>query len=256
MSLSCIIVDDEPLAVKLLESYVERTPYLTLQSSFTDSVAAISSIREKPCDLVFLDIQMPDLNGMELAEMIPLPTRIIFTTAFKEYAYDSYGVNALDFLLKPIRYQKFLAATEKAKWWFEHFGKAADLNKEKKHNPSTEDCIYINVDRQLVQVRFDDLLYIQGMKDYVVFVMENKNAIGNRDKTKALITHMTMNTAESILPSERFMRVNRSYIVSTAKIRSVDTNKCIYIGDEIIHVTDAYLQRFNNYIESKTANRE
>ena len=113
--MTCMIVDDEPLAVKLLESFVGRTPDLQLVSSFTDSVAAIAALREQPVDLIFLDIQMPDLNGMELAHMLPPQTKIIFTTAFKEYAFDSYEVSAVDFLLKPVRYNKFLTAVEKAK---------------------------------------------------------------------------------------------------------------------------------------------
>ena len=118
MTLSCIIVDDEPLAVKLLESFVTKTPDLTLLASFTDSVEAINAVKEQKPNLLFLDIQMPDLNGMELAHMIPSETRVIFTTAFKEYAFESYEVRALDFLLKPIRYNKFLAAIDKAKEWF------------------------------------------------------------------------------------------------------------------------------------------
>ena len=118
MTLSCIIVDDEPLAVKLLESFVTKTPDLTLLGSFTDSVEAINAVKEQKPNLLFLDIQMPDLNGMELAHMIPSETRVIFTTAFKEYAFESYEVRALDFLLKPIRYNKFLAAIDKAKEWY------------------------------------------------------------------------------------------------------------------------------------------
>ena len=113
-----MIVDDEPLAVKLLESFVAKTPDLELLGSYTDSVEAINAIREKRPQLLFLDIQMPDLNGMELAHMLPEGTKVIFTTAFKEYAFESYEVSALDFLLKPIRYNKFLAAVEKAKGFF------------------------------------------------------------------------------------------------------------------------------------------
>ena len=116
--LTCVIVDDEPLAVKLLESYVGKTDGLELVASFTDSVEAISMIKSHPVDLLFLDIQMPDMNGMELAHMIPAETRVVFTTAFKEYAFESYEVSALDFLLKPIRYNKFLAAVDKARQWF------------------------------------------------------------------------------------------------------------------------------------------
>ena len=112
--ITCIIVDDEPLAVKLLESFVAKTPQLQLEHSFTDSVEALSWLREHPVDLAFMDIQMPDLNGMEFSHMLPEGTKVIFTTAFKEYAYESYEVSAVDFLLKPIRYNKFIAAVEKA----------------------------------------------------------------------------------------------------------------------------------------------
>ena len=116
--LSCIIVDDEPLAVRLLESFVAKTPGLELLASFTDSVEAINAVKEQRPQLLFLDIQMPDLNGMELAHMLPEGTKVVFTTAFKEYAFESYEVSALDFLLKPIRYNKFIAAVEKAREWF------------------------------------------------------------------------------------------------------------------------------------------
>jgi len=115
MLLSCMIVDDEPLAVRLLESYVEKTPDLELMASFTDSITAINAVKAQKPDLLFLDIQMPNFDGMELAHSLPEETRVVFTTAFKEYAFESYEVNALDFLLKPIRYNKFLAAVEKAK---------------------------------------------------------------------------------------------------------------------------------------------
>ena len=120
MSLSCMIIDDEPLAVRLLESYVEKTPDLELMASFTDSITAINTIKAQKPDLLFLDIQMPNIDGMELAHSLPEETRVVFTTAFKEYAFESYEVNALDFLLKPIRYNKFLAAVEKAKKVFQH----------------------------------------------------------------------------------------------------------------------------------------
>lgn len=256
MSITCVIVDDEPLAVKLLESYVSRTPFLTLQKSFTDSVEAIGYIHENPCDLVFLDIQMPDLNGMELAEMVPQQTRIIFTTAFKQYAFDSYGVNALDFLLKPIRYQKFLTAVEKAKQWFELKEKAeapaqaTAAESDKAPNPTS---IFVKADRELQHVKLDDLLYVQGMKDYVVFVLKADIAKTSGKKDNTIITHMTMSTVEEMLPKDRFMRVNRSYIVSLDNIRAIDKNNCIYIGDEIIRVTDAYLDAFKSYLKNRLA---
>ena len=226
-----MIVDDEPLAVKLLESFVAKTPELELLGSFTDSVEAINAIKEQQPNLLFLDIQMPDLNGMELAHMLPAATKVIFTTAFKEYAFESYEVSALDFLLKPIRYNKFLAAIDKAKTFY--------APRERVENTT----IFLKVDGEYRQVALDKILYVSGMKDYVMFYLEGER--------KALITHLTMKAVEEMLPAQQFMRVHRSYIVALDKIRSVDRNDCIYIGDEIIRVTDAFKETFQQYLQSK-----
>jgi len=267
MALSCIIVDDEPLAVKLLESFVNKTPDLTLLASFTDSVEAINAVKEQKPDLLFLDIQMPDLNGMELAHMIPTETRVIFTTAFKEYAFESYEVRALDFLLKPIRYNKFLAAVDKAREWFNRGyggteargrensylqGKAAEPNTAADSNlvppylrtpaPPTS-SIFLKVDGEYRQIAISDIIYVSGMKDYVMFYLESER--------RPLVTHLTMKAVEEMLPPQQFMRVHRSFIVCLEKIRKVDRNDCIYIGDEIIHVTEAYLENFQQYLNSK-----
>ncbi len=243
-AITCIIVDDEPLAVKLLESFVAKTADLELLGSFTDSVEAISAIKERKPNLLFLDIQMPDLNGMELAHMIPAETRVIFTTAFKEYAFESYEVKALDFLLKPIRYNKFIAAVEKAREWFAAQLVQAPVNAD--HAVVTDSnvkTIFLKVDGEYRQVALSQLLYVCGMKDYVMFYLE--------DVRKPLITHLTMKSVEEMLPTQQFMRVHRSYIVALDKIRKVDRNDCIYIGDEIIHVTDAFKETFDQYLQSK-----
>ena len=242
MSLSCIIVDDEPLAVKLLESFVTKTPDLELMASYTDSVEAINAIKEHKPDLLFLDIQMPDLNGMELAHMIPEKTRIIFTTAFKEYAFESYEVKALDFLLKPIRYNKFMAAIEKAKEWFVRTDQGErsqdSTGGTKKEQALMANNIFLKVDGEYRQIAIQEIVYVSGMKDYVMFYLDGQR--------KPLITHLTMKAVEEMLPQERFMRVHRSYIVALEKIRKVD----IYIGEEIIHVTEAFLPQFQNYLKS------
>ena len=256
-----MIVDDEPLAVKLLESFVAKTPDLELLGSFTDSVEAINAIREKRPQLLFLDIQMPDLNGMELAHMLSEGTKVIFTTAFKEYAFESYEVSALDFLLKPIRYNKFLAAVEKAKGFFSRNVECGMWNENCSamdnsqqgnliphstfHIPQT---IFLKVDGEYRQVALERIIYVCGMKDYVMFYLEGER--------KALITHLTMKAVEDMLPQQLFMRVNRSYIVALDKIRKVDRNDCIYIGEEgtsaeIIRVTEAYRESFQQYLQSK-----
>ena len=230
-TLTCMIVDDEPLAVKMLEDFVSRTPYLRLAASFNDPVLALSTLRESSVDVLFLDIQMPDLDGLNLSRMVPPGTRVIFTTAFKEYAFDSYEVNALDFLLKPIRYHKFLGAAEKARPWFE-------MSSVKEERGS----LFVRVDSQLRQVEISRILYVTGLKDYVMIYLEGE--------ARPLITHVTMKAMEEMLSTGRFMRVHRSYIVALDKIRSVDRNNCVYIGKEIIHVTDAYKEAFNAYLKA------
>lgn len=234
-TLTCMIVDDEPLAVKMLENFVGRTPGLLLTDSFNDPVLALSTLRQKPVDLLFLDIQMPDLDGMNLSRMVQPETKIIFTTAFKEYAFDSYEVNALDFLLKPIRYPKFLAAVEKACQWFGMTAVEPVPLKER-------ETVFIRVDSQYRQVDLSRLLYVSGLKDYVMLYLE--------DEPRPLITHVTMKAMEEMLPSGRFMRVHRSYIVSLEKIRSIDRNNCLYVGKEVIRVTDAYKEAFSAYLKA------
>ena len=232
--MTCIIVDDEPLAVKLLESFVAKTPQLRLEHSFTDSVEALAWLKEHPVDIAFMDIQMPDLNGIELSHMLPNETKVIFTTAFKEYAFESYEVSAIDFLLKPIRYNKFIAAVEKA----EHLI-GLERNLTETTDSPLKKTMFIRIDGELRQVNFDQILYVEGMKDYVRFHVEGES--------RPLTTHMTMKAVEENLPTDTFMRINRSYIVRLDKIRTVDRNLCVYIGEEIIRVTDAYREAFANY---------
>ena len=166
MNLSCIIVDDEPLAVRLLESYVEKTPDLELMASFTDSITAINAVKAQKPDLLFLDIQMPNIDGMELAHSLPEETRVVFTTAFKEYAFESYEVNALDFLLKPIRYNKFLAAVEKA---------------QKQHQqpvappPPQPNTVFIRIEGEWRNIAIDQITYVS----YIVHIDKIKKVDRN-----------------------------------------------------------------------------
>ena len=245
--MTCMIVDDEPLAVKLLETFVGRTADLELKGSFTDSIEALDVLAREPVDLLFLDIQMPDLNGMELAHAIDTErTRVIFTTAFKDYAFESFEVNALDFLLKPIRYIKFQAAVEKARNYFA-MKESANTAASQPSLPSNkeDDFIFLRADGELHQIALARILYVEGMKDYLKFFIEGER--------KPIITHMTMTAAEEMLPEAGFMRINRSYIVSLSHIRSIDRNDCVYIGEQIIRVTEAYKEQFNQYITKRTS---
>ena len=235
--LTCMIVDDEPLAVRLLESYVEKTPDLQLLASYTDSITAINAVKEQKPDVLFLDIQMPNIDGMELAHSLPAETRVVFTTAFKEYAFESYEVNALDFLLKPIRYNKFLNAVEKAR-------KQMPTQTETIQSSTQQNTVFIRVDGEWRNVVIDRITYVSCIKDYVMFYLD--------DEPKPLITHLTMKAVEQMLPSEKFLRIHRSYIVAIDKISKIDRNDCVYIGKEIIHVPEGYQQAFQNFLETRS----
>ena len=244
-SLRCFVVDDEPLAVKMLENFIARTPFLELVASFTDPVLALSEMRTQAPDLVFLDIQMPDLSGMELSWMVPAGTRIIFTTAFKQYAFESYEVSALDFLLKPIRYQKFLEAAEKAREWFtlKEAATAAPTAPVSEAKTST----FFKVDGALRKVEYDDILFVEGMKDYVMVFLASQK--------QPLVTHVTMKGMEEMLPAGQFMRIHRSFIVALDKVASVSGTGDVKVGDRLLHVSDAYREAFDAYLREHSIAR-
>ena len=215
-----------------------RTPFLELAGSFNDPVLALSEIRTQAPDLVFLDIQMPDLDGMELSRMLPPETRVIFTTAFKQYAFESYEVSALDFLLKPIRYQKFLEAAEKARDWFALKEAAASAPSSQAEKTS----VFIKVDGVLRKVELADIQYVEGMKDYVMFHLASAR--------QPLVTHLTMKAVEDMLPPERFMRIHRSYVIGLSHIASVTPQADVKVGDALLHVSEGYRPAFDAYLQS------
>ena len=244
-SLRCFVVDDEPLAVKMLENFIARTPFLELAASFTDPVLALSEMRTQTPDLVFLDIQMPDLSGMELFRMVPAGTRIIFTTAFKQYAFESYEVSALDFLLKPIRYQKFLEAAEKAREWFTLKEAATAVPSAPASEAKTS--TFFKVDGALRKVEYDDILFVEGMKDYVMVFLASQK--------QPLVTHVTMKGMEEMLPAGQFMRIHRSFIVALDKVASVSGTGDVKVGDRLLHVSDAYREAFDAYLREHSIAR-
>lgn len=219
MTLSCWIIDDEPLALDLLESYVQKTPFLKLTGKYSSALTAMHDLENQPVDVIFLDIQMPELDGLEFSQLVTPQTRIIFTTAFSEYAVDGYKVNALDYLLKPISYADFLASAKKALNWFDMAKKAAQ-NEEKERTG-----LFVKSDYKLVQILFDDILYIEGLKDYIKIYVKNE--------TRPIITLMSLKNMEDTLPSDRFLRVHRSYIVQKNKIENINKNRITIAGYEI-----------------------
>lgn len=230
MILSCWIVDDEPLALSLLESYVNKTPFLKLTGKFSNAIRAKENLDKESIDIIFLDIQMPELNGMEFAQILPTHTKLIFTTAFSEYALDGYKVNAIDYLLKPFSYADFLTAAQKVYNWFE------TIEQARQEIPSEEQkAIYVKSEYRLVQILFDDIDYVEGLKDYVKFYMSGE--------CKPILSLMSMKSLEDLLPRHRFVRVHRSYIVQLSKIESFNRNRLV-IGAKEIPIGETYKKDF------------
>ena len=239
MMLSCAIVDDEPLALDLLETYVEKTPFLQIKGKYASAVEAMKGLQEQPVDLLFLDIQMPELDGLEFSHMVIPETRIIFTTAFEQYALDSYRVNALDYLLKPISYRDFLEASTKALQWFE-LKNAADGTVD---SAEDDEYIYVKSEYKLIQISLKDILYIEGLKDYVKIYVETE--------ARPIMSLMSLKSLEERLPTSRFLRVHRSYIVQKSKIRLIDRGRIVF-GKEYIPISDSYKQDLQTYLNNKT----
>lgn len=234
MKLTCAVIDDEPLAVELIESYVRKTPFLEHVASFYSATAAFGALRQTPVDLLFCDIQMPELNGMEFARMLPVQTRVVFTTAFSNYAVDGFRVNAVDYLLKPISYGDFLEAAEKALQWFEmkrSAGQGAESGKISE--------IYVKADGRLRCIALDRILYIEGLKDYVKIYVDNE--------PHPVLSLISMKSLEDELPSDRFVRVHRSWIIQPSRMSYVEKGRVVY-GSVRIPVSDSYRQSFYDFL--------
>lgn len=233
MILKCAIVDDEPLALELLKSYVKKTPVLELNGAYSSAIEAMKMLPDNPVDLLFLDIQMPELNGLEFSHMVPEDTRIVFTTAFGQYALDGYKVNALDYLLKPISYTDFLQSVNKAVQWF-------DRKRGTDNEPTDKpDFIYVKSDYKLIQISLKDILYIEGLKDYVKIHLEGES--------RPILSLTSLKALEEKLPTDWFIRVHRSYIVQKQKIKVIDKARIVF-GKEYIPVSESYKQELQNYI--------
>ncbi len=228
--LSTYVVDDEPLALELMESYVRKTPFLEWKGSFGSGAAAYEALQNAPCDLLLSDIQMPGLSGMELSRMLPEQTRVIFTTAYSQYALEGFKVSALDYLLKPVSYGDFLRAVQKAKEWF-------DLRDRPGTAASDEPVrsIFVKADYRLQQIDLDDIRYIEGMKDYVRIHLESTNV--------PVMPLMTLKAISEQLPSDRFFRVSKSYIVQVSKVRTIERNRIVF-GDVYIPISEQVRDEF------------
>ena len=234
MIINCAIIDDEPLAAGLLKSYANKTPFLNLVGTYVSALEAMKELRDHPVQLLFLDIQMPELSGIEFAKILPHDTKIIFTTAFQQYAIEGYKVSALDYLMKPISYDDFLKAANKALDWF-----SANLHQ----TPAVRDrFMFVKSDYKLIRVALDDVLYVEGLKDYVRFYLE--------DGTK-IMSLMNMKKLEDYLPHPEFLRTHRSWIVHMPKANLVDRLRIVF-GDTLIPISDSYKEDVQNYFDQHT----
>lgn len=234
-TLQCIIVDDEPLAIKLLENYIRRTEFLECVGTAEHPKEAQKLLERHKVNLVFLDIQMPDLNGIDFASNIHPETRIIFTTAFSEYALTSYKLNALDYLLKPFNYDEFLEAAKKALSWFQLV--------RQNHKLEQDNTLFIKSGYQNVQLKFEDIYYLQGFKDYIKIYLKSE--------PNPILTLMTMKTMVSHLPADRFVRVHRSYIVPIARITTAGKASLTLDNETEIPISDSYKNTVMQVINKK-----
>ncbi|QIK54969.1 response regulator transcription factor [Dysgonomonas sp. HDW5B] len=227
MKLRCVIIDDEPLAIDLLKAYVVQTPYLDLVATFENPLAAMETLRAGNIQVLYLDINMPQISGLEFSKTLPASTRVIFTTAYEQYAIEGFRINALDYLLKPISYTEFLQASNKAMGWF----KLVDTNEAS--------SIFIKSGYRMEKIELNDILYIENQKDYVKFHLEGVS--------EPISSLMSMQSLDEKLPAKQFMRVHRSFIVNLNKIKTIERN-CIVFGKEYIPVSDTYKDRFMDFL--------
>jgi DNA-binding LytR/AlgR family response regulator len=221
--IKAIAVDDEPPALEILENYCARTPQVQLIKTFTSTFRALEYLDNFPVDLVFLDINMPSLNGIEFSKRIPRGSMVIFTTSYTEYAVESYNLNAVDYLLKPYTYSRFQQAVEKARTAWRH-----------QQTDGEERYLILRVDYSLVRVALPGILFIEGLDNYLKVHLRNQSPI---------VVRMTMKALQEKLPGGEFVRVHRSFIVSISKVDSV-RNKILFVGEEEIPLGSSHEKNF------------
>ncbi|RZK10259.1 MAG: response regulator transcription factor [Flavobacterium sp.] len=227
-----IVLDDEPLAVKIIENFCSRVDYIQLEKSFTQTSEAHKYLRKQPVDLIFLDIQMPTQNGLSFYKEIEQNTMVIFTTAYSEYAIEGFNVSATDYLLKPFSFDRFLTAVEKAKSQYEVKNQVQNTE---------QNYLFIRADYSLNKILISDILFIEGLDDYLKIYIENQ---------KTIVARMTMKSILEKLPVAEFARVHRSYIVAISKINRI-RNKVIFIKEEEIPLSSTYEEDFLSKINAK-----
>ena len=234
MKLKTIAIDDEPLALRLVSDYISKTPFLELVGSFDNPLDAIDFLSSQSVDLIFVDIQMPDLTGIEFARSLENAPKIIFTTAYEKYALEGFKLNATDYLLKPFSYEEFLKAAQKARKQLELEVTALPLIE------ANSQFLFLKSEYKIRRINFNDILYIEGLKDYIKVYTTNED--------KPVLSLNSMKSLEEKLPEDQFMRVHRSFIVNLNKISIIERSRIIF-GKTYIPVSDQYKDKFQEYLD-------
>jgi two-component system LytT family response regulator len=234
MKIKCIAIDDEPLALKQIQSYIGKTDFLSLENSFSNAIEAFDQVSKKHPDLLFVDINMPELNGTDFVKMLNFPVMIIFTTAYDEYAVEGFRLDAIDYLLKPISYAHFLKAANKAKELFH-------LRHNAKETVSVDNnYLFVKSDYRLVRIKYEDIKYVESQREYIQICLSSGSSV---------LTLLSMKAVEERLPKDMFMRVHRSFIVNLDKITIVERQRILFDKKTYIPIGDLYKENFETYIK-------
>ncbi len=237
--IKCLIADDEPMALSLLEKYVVQTPFLSLIGKCNNAFEVLDYIANQPDkpEIIFLDIQMPEFNGLELAKSLPDDIKIVFTTAFDRFAVESYKVNTLEYLLKPFDYSEFLGAANKVKKYFDAQNKPNPLNS------GVNEYFFVKSEYKKIKIAFNTIVYVESLKDYVKIYLQGEN--------KPVMSLISLKKMEEELPQDRFMRIHRSFIIALDKIDSIERNQ-ILIADQRITIAEQYKERFDDFLQKRS----
>ncbi|MCA8831791.1 LytR/AlgR family response regulator transcription factor [Hymenobacter pini] len=243
--MTCVILDDEPLALDLLADYCAQVPGLELKAQFEDALQGLAYLQDNPVDVVFLDIHMPRLTGVQLAQLLPQPgPRIVFTTAYDQYAVRSYELNAADYLLKPIAFERFVQTVQKLRQQLQPTTPVAPTpavtaSAHPEATPTAPDAMFVKNDHRLQRVAFDDILYIEGMKEYLMIYTT----------TGKVLTLQSFRRVEEVLPPERFARIHKSFLVALSRIEHVERGK-VQVAGRLLPIGDTYRDSFNALIKA------
>ena len=234
MKINCLAIDDEPLALKQIGSYIERTPFFELVSLCTSAVEAMKYLVDDKIDMMFVDINMPDLSGMEFVQSLGKKPQVVFTTAYSEYAIQGFQVDALDYLLKPISYTVFLKSANKVKAWFELKNRPLD------NQQASQDYLFVKSDYKLIRIMLSDISYIESSNEYITIHQAND---------KPVTTLMRLKSMEEQLPEKLFMRVHRSFIVNLEKVKVIERNRIVFDAKTYIPIGDQYKEKFQQFVD-------